>query len=374
MIALNYIYLSRTHAGGKDQVGLNLLKGLEETGQSGEVMVICYDYSEKYLKEIAPHAELIVLKSHAGSELARILRLYYDNTVRIPKLIKRHSISSILHLSLYNGLFHMKVRTVLIPHDIKQIAHRRIGNDIIPFYKYYYYKVVYHLDFKHADKIIAISDCDKEEIYNYYPHYSSKIHRIYNPVIAPAYRDTVPEIEEGYLLAINLQFHHKNIITLIKAYELIRNRISQKLVLVGSVPERVSYIKDYVKEHGLEEDVIFTGFIEDKEKEELLCHTELYINPTKFEGFGMTAVEAMMLGIPTLISGIPVNREVTKGLCEYYEPAEDAEALAKKIVYCMENPVAKEKLEQIGEQLKEAYHYQKVSREYMKLLHELDKS
>lgn len=31
-IALNYIYLSRKHAGGKDQVGLNLLRGFFELG------------------------------------------------------------------------------------------------------------------------------------------------------------------------------------------------------------------------------------------------------------------------------------------------------------------------------------------------------
>ena len=34
-ILLNYIYLSRKHAGGKDQVGLNLLKGFYENGESG---------------------------------------------------------------------------------------------------------------------------------------------------------------------------------------------------------------------------------------------------------------------------------------------------------------------------------------------------
>ena len=39
-IALNYIYLSKHHSGGKDQVGLNLLKGLQEMGVTKQMAVI----------------------------------------------------------------------------------------------------------------------------------------------------------------------------------------------------------------------------------------------------------------------------------------------------------------------------------------------
>ena len=44
-IALNYIYLSKHHSGGKDQVGLNLLKGLQEMGVTKQMAVICYPFS-----------------------------------------------------------------------------------------------------------------------------------------------------------------------------------------------------------------------------------------------------------------------------------------------------------------------------------------
>ena len=38
-IALNYIYLSKSHAGGKDQVGLNLLKGFYENNVTKDMIV-----------------------------------------------------------------------------------------------------------------------------------------------------------------------------------------------------------------------------------------------------------------------------------------------------------------------------------------------
>ena len=48
-IALNYIYLSKSHAGGKDQVGLNLLKGFYENNVTKDMIVFCYNYSAEII-------------------------------------------------------------------------------------------------------------------------------------------------------------------------------------------------------------------------------------------------------------------------------------------------------------------------------------
>lgn len=373
MIAFNYIYLSKKHAGGKDQVGINLLKGISQSGFTDEILIICYQHSEELLKSIIPSAEFLVLKPHTGGELKRIIGLYFDNSITIPRLLKQYSIGVLFHLSINNGLFHFKTNTVLIPHDIKHVAHRRLGKDIVPFYKYFYYKLVYHMDFRHADKIIAISDCDKEELRQFYPQYFHKVQRIYNPVEVPEYQNRLVGIAEQYLLAVNLQFHHKNIITLIKAFELIKSKIPHKLILVGTVPKRVSYLKEYVKVHQLEDDIIFTGFVEDKDKYALLCHASLYINPTNFEGFGMTAVEAMMLKVPVLLSDIPVNIEVTKGRCEYYGPADDEKRLAEKILYCLNDRPENNKLDENKKIMEKEYSHLNISKTYLEMLVEMEK-
>ena len=166
---------------------------------------------------------------------------------------------------------------------------------------------------------------------------------------------------------MNLQFHHKNIITLLKAYEKIMDKITENLYLVGNVPERVSYLKEYVKEHHMEERVFFTGFVSDEQVVEMLSRTRLYVNPTLFEGFGMPAVEAMIYGAPTLLSGIPANREVTKGLVDYYEPPEDDTTLANAILQALANPVSGEKLKKNANAMLKAYHYQKIAEEYYRL-------
>ena len=330
-IALNFIYLSKNHAGGKDQVGLNLLKGFQEIGFTSHLYVICYDYSTEVVKRIAPGVEIIAIKSlNSTNEIIRLSQLCLFNTFRLNRIIDEYGIKLVYHLSCNTGISKLHAKSVVIPHDIKAVAHRVLANVKIPFYKYIIYKVMYDIDFRTNDGIIAISDTDKSEISEFYPKYKDKVTRIYDPI------DIVPDTgirkrDGNYICALNLQFHHKNIITLIKAFELIKGEVSQNLVLIGNVPKRVKYLKEYVSEHNLSDRVTFTGFVSDEERNRLFKNCDLYVNPTLYEGFGMTAVEALIQRIPTLVSKIPINYEITMGLAWYYEPAEDAEELAKAI-------------------------------------------
>lgn len=365
-IALNYIYLSKSHAGGKDQVGLNLLRGFQEKGYAKRMIVFCFDYSSQMIKNLSPDVKIVTISSKdSRNELMRMAQVCFVNTFVIPKLVKEHKVSLVYHLSCNTGLKKLRAFSVVIPHDIKAISHRVIGSVKVPLYKYWIYRIMYHLDFKNADAIIAISETDKSEISQYYPKFKEKIKRIYNPIdVDRQAKAGKPKIEEPYICAVNLQFHHKNIITLIKAFEKIKDQVPYKLLLIGSVPKRVAYLKEYVEEHRLCDKIEFTGFVDDETMNNLFRHSSLYINPTLYEGFGMTAIEAMIYKIPTLVSKIPTNYEITQGLCEYYAPPEDANELARKILECLSKEYKKEDLERAGNQIFESYNYLKISEEY----------
>ena len=361
-IALNYIYLSKNHAGGKDQVGLNLLKGLQEIGFTDRIKVICYNHSVETIKNIAKDVEIISIPSHNdSSELVRMARVSMFNTFKLNKILKSHNIKLVYHLSCNTGLTRTKATSIVIPHDIKAIAHRVLAGVKVPMHKYLIYKVMYKMDFKTNDHIVAISDTDKKEISTFYPEYKDKITRIYNPIDVNINKEEVAQ-RGNYIAALNLQFHHKNIITLIKAFELIKDETDKDLVLIGSVPDRVKYLKDYVAEHNLQDRVRFTGFVSDEEKDKLFRECALYVNPTLYEGFGMTAVEAMIFKIPTLISKIPANFEVTKGLAWYYEPPEDEKKLAEAIKTAINS--SWDNAEEKSDTIYNAYNYINIAKEY----------
>lgn len=365
-IALNYIYLSKNHAGGKDQVGLNLLKGFYEQGLSKDMVVICFDYSVEVILKIAPDIKVIELKCgmKLKNELQRMMYICWVNTKVIPRVIKENNIDLIYHLSCNNGFKRNECINVVIPHDIKAVAHRVLANVKIPLYKYYLYKLMYYLDFKHADYIIAISDTDKNEISQYYERFKEKIVRIYNPIVIEPEDIKDKEVQSPYICAVNLQFHHKNIITLIKAIELLGDNLNYKLMLIGNVPKRVEYLKTYVREHGLENKIEFTGFVNEETMKELFQNSALYVNPTLYEGFGMTAIEAMIYKIPTLVSKIPTNFEITRGLCNYYFPPEDENVLSEEILRCLMRKYTEQELNSISEEIYNTYNYLEISKQY----------
>lgn len=371
MIGLNYIYLSPKHAGGKDQVGFNLLKGLHENGLDSEYEVICWDHSVDSLREMAPNAGYHVLKStHEKNELQRLLQLVYANTFLLPQIIRKDKLDVVCHLSCNNGFRKLPAKVATIPHDIKAVSHRILGTVKVPYYKYIIYKIMYAWDFRHADAIVGISDYDKNDISTYYPKYAHKVCRIYDPIITENI-NLVRKSHKHYICAMNVQFHHKNTITLIKAFELIRNKIDYKLVLIGNVPDRVKYLKEYVNEHHLSENVIFTGFASDELVDQLLSECVLYVNPSLYEGFGMTAVEAVIKKIPTLLSGIPVHREVTMGKATYYDDLQNPDALAEAILGCLRNPPSEQELEIAREMLIDTYDYRNIANQYHNLFVDL---
>jgi len=97
----------------------------------------------------------------------------------------------------------------------------------------------------------------------------------------------------------------------------------------------------------------------------------LYVNPSLYEGFGMTAVEAVIKKIPTLLSGIPVHREVTMGKATYYDDLQNPDALAEAILGCLRNPPSEQELEIAREMLIDTYDYRNIANQYHNLFVDL---
>jgi glycosyltransferase involved in cell wall biosynthesis len=172
------------------------------------------------------------------------------------------------------------------------------------------------------------------------------------------------------ITAVNIQHSHKNTITLIKAFERIRNIIPHDLYLIGRITPGTAWLADYVREHGLDNRILFKGFLDDAALAAMIKGSALYVNPSLFEGFGMTTVEAMLAGVPALASCVTAVPEVTMGLCSYYEPPEDEKTLAEamKKILLEEKYHDADKLKIISGKIYDQYNYVKISRRYFDLM------
>ena len=111
-------------------------------------------------------------------------------------------------------------------------------------------------------------------------------------------------------------WRHKNHEMLLIAFGMYRARKAAadsdvlKLVLTGADSPRRAELAEAARRMGLEEQVIFAGFLPDRELAALFEHCAAMIFPSLFEGFGMPVLEAMAAGVPVLCSDLTSLPEV----------------------------------------------------------------
>lgn len=89
------------------------------------------------------------------------------------------------------------------------------------------------------------------------------------------------------------------------------NYTNVKCYFIGE-GESEKYLKTYVKKLSLEKNIIFLGLKDRKYIYENLCTFDLLIQPSRYEGFGLTIVEAMAARVPVLVSDIEGPLEVIR--------------------------------------------------------------
>jgi glycosyltransferase involved in cell wall biosynthesis len=100
----------------------------------------------------------------------------------------------------------------------------------------------------------------------------------------------------------------KNLAALIRGFALARPHLppGARLVIGGAAhtghPDRYPDLAPVVAEAGVGAAVVFTGRIGDEEKLALLNAAALYADPSLYEGFGLSPLEAMRCGTPVICS------------------------------------------------------------------------
>ena len=125
-------------------------------------------------------------------------------------------------------------------------------------------------------------------------------------------------VEKKFLICCNQFWEHKDHLTLLKAFELIKIvRPELKLVFTGELRSSGSspYIAQllYEIEHSrFRNDIIVTGYIPKKDQLGLLASSLVSVQPTLFEGGrgGGFSFETVSLGKPLILSDIEINTEI----------------------------------------------------------------
>ncbi|MEK7090998.1 MAG: glycosyltransferase family 1 protein [Patescibacteria group bacterium] len=185
---------------------------------------------------------------------------------------------------------------------------------------------------KNAAKIIAISQYTKQDIIkNYHRDPQDIVVTLlgYNTkLFKPSHKPRKP-----YILFLSSLKPNKNVEGLIRAFYNLTPR-TYNLVIAGKKAWLYDQIFALVKQLGLEDEVKFTGFVDEATKVALMQRASAYVLPSFHEGFGIPVLEAMACGTPVVISQVASLPEVGGDAAIYVDP-HDPKSIAQGIIQAM---------------------------------------
>ena len=252
-----------------------------------------------------------------------------------------------------------KARLVTI-HDVFHLAH--LSTLSLP--QRGYATLAFRAAARFSEHIITVSEFSKTEIQRYLKVPDDRVSVIPNGVNHTLFHPQTDEDQQRrvrkkyglpprWLLYVGNVKPHKNLITLIKAFTMLPESLSDRhLVIVG---QREGFItgdtelgRTLHENPALAQRVHFTGFVEQADLPELYRLAELFVFPSKYEGFGLPPLEALACGCPVVVSDRASLPEICGAAADYVNPDSISE-LADKITAALQrSPAARDRKIQLG--------------------------
>jgi glycosyltransferase involved in cell wall biosynthesis len=330
-IAIDLTWLKPKKSGGLEFFAKNLIDGFLKLADQNEYVLLTAQDNDTYLKDYFGKDARVVYLTCQTNANAVAQHLWWQSTQEY-SFLKKNGLDfcyfPVYEMPIYKD---KKIKCVTTIHDI-QAQH-------YPEYFKKHELVWFHMAWQkvlnNSDKVVAITDYTKHDLEKYY-HSHGNIVTIYNPIsMDPDQVADFNALAEQYHLEENQYFYtvcsmhkHKNLITLLKVMKKIKEEnidLPKKLVISGVGGPNKEVFAQQVKEIGIQEDVLLTAFVSNEERNSLIKHSNIFLFPSIFEGFGMPPVEAMMLGKKVLTTRKTSLQEVTMNQCNYVEDPFDVD-------------------------------------------------
>lgn len=211
------------------------------------------------------------------------------------------------------------------------------GTDITLVGKDQTYAPVVTFSINESDAITAVSDNLKDETYKHFD-IEKEIIVIPNFVDTDRFQHSNKEHFKKMLapngeriLAHVSNFRKvKRVEDVVTMFKKVHAQMPSKLLMIGDGPERQN-IEEYCRTLNICSDIRFLG--KQDQVDEILSITDLFVLPSQYESFGLSALEAMACGVPVISTNAGGLPEINvQGVTGYMSEVGDTDDMAKHAI------------------------------------------
>lgn len=289
-------------SGGGRSSGFNMLCGLLRADRERRYLLFL-DQAEPELDVYGDRVAQIVAPVRGRVQA----RLWAQATW--PVLFRRKGVALVHHLNSV-GALGLPCRQVYTVHDLTTLHYPEIylKSDVI------LWRYVQPYMLRRAAAVVAVSRETAADLVRFLALPPKLVHVIYNAYAprfvpaSPAQREAVSARYVGgarYLLHVGSISRKKNLVTLVRAFEVLRARgYDGRLVFAGRRYEKGhdQAFYDAVETSPFQTDIIVAGDVPDADLPALYSAADVTVFPSLHEGFGIVPIEAMACGCPVVTS------------------------------------------------------------------------
>jgi len=290
-------FLADLEGGGAERTMLNLCRGF--AGVGAEPILVTADATGKARNWLDERIELIDL----GVGRARYAPLPFI------RVLKRLAPDILFSTKLDANIISSFCRTIMgssaPPHVVRETNSHRARADI-GLFRRLAARGAYSL----ADRVVALSEGVRKELIDDMDLSPDRVRTIHNPVDIAKCRDEATKAGANprpfgnsvrIVMAAGRLTRQKGFDLLLSAFAMA-HPTRTKLVIAGTGPDEHA-LKRQAKVLGISDVVLFPGFVESPCQ--LFAHADIFILPSRWEGFGHVIAEAMASGTPVIATDCP---------------------------------------------------------------------
>ncbi|MBI4067724.1 glycosyltransferase [Candidatus Gottesmanbacteria bacterium] len=151
-------------------------------------------------------------------------------------------------------------------------------------------------------KVVTISESSRKEILH--RQLSKENIQVINPGVDTSLFTKLPKTPDPSFTYLGRLKPYKNIDVAIKAFAQLLKDHPQALLNIAGEGESMGYLKRLADQLDLKKSVKFWGKVTERQKADLLTQSWAALQPSSFEGWGITVIEANAAGTPVIASNI----------------------------------------------------------------------